>query len=96
MKRKMLMLMLLAAIAGAAMITLVGCPEEQEEEVPVDPMITEPPPTGEVLEGVPEAVEETYTNEPAQPGMEELPPPTEEQLQNPPVGDADEAPPADE
>ena len=49
MKRKMLMLMLLAAIAGAAMITLVGCPEEQEEEVPVDPMITEPPPTGELL-----------------------------------------------
>ncbi|GEM_PF-5783534 len=100
MKWRMLTLMLLAALAATIPVAMIGCAKEQEEEMPVDPAITEPPPAGEVLEGVPEAVEETYTNQPAQPGMGELPPPTNEELQNPPVGNdhsrRETPPPADE
>lgn len=96
MKRNVPMLMLMALLLVAFAVTMAGCPEE---EVPVDPMVEEPPPLDDVLEGVPEAVEEVYTDEEPQPGMEELPPPTEEELQQePPIGDQvnDAPPPVDD
>ncbi|MFW5867812.1 MAG: hypothetical protein ACOCX2_08355 [Armatimonadota bacterium] len=95
MKRNMCTLMLVAMLGAVFALTLVGC---AEEEAPVSEEVVEPPPAGEVMEEVPEGFEESYDEDEQEPGMEDLPPPTEGQVeQEPPIGenDDDTAPPDD-
>ncbi|MFW6437911.1 MAG: hypothetical protein ACOCZ7_02750 [Armatimonadota bacterium] len=99
MKRNRLVLTLMAVLCVAFAVVIVGC---AEEEVPVDEEIMEPDPAEEMIEEVPEGVEGAYDEEDQDPGMEDLPPPTEEQVeQEPPIGDTDDdtvddEPPADD
>lgn len=59
MQTKVPMLALVALLGAAFALTLVGCAEEPDEV------------TGEMIDEVPEAAEEVYTDEPEDPGMEE-------------------------
>lgn len=91
MKRNVPMLMLVAMLCAVFAIAIVGCAEQQEDPQ-ITPDIMDPDPTGGVIEELPDAATEVYTDEEEEPGTEELPPPTEEQIeQEPPIGDDDQA-----
>lgn len=61
MKWNVPMLILMVMLGALVAFTLIGCTEQQEEV------------TGEMIDYIPEAAEEVYTDEPETPGVEETP-----------------------
>ena len=55
------MVTLIVLLAAAMVLTLTGCPADEPEVIDA------------TFEALPEAAEEVYTDEPEQPGTEELP-----------------------